>query len=124
MTRKDEAGPKSAARFLARPLIVAVAVVIVIAIYISVIRPEPPTAVEDLDALPTGAGSLPDGPVDEQRGGLRNETAPDDFIDDSSQGDLRPEILDPERRTRPRDRCRGPRPARTVQRGRSGPCPA
>jgi hypothetical protein len=95
MTRKDEAGPKSAARFLARPLIVAVAVVIVIAIYISVIRPEPPTAVEDLDALPTGAGSLPDGPVDEQRGGLRNETAPDDFIDDSSQGDLRPEILDP-----------------------------
>lgn len=95
MTRKDEAGPRAAARSLGRPLIVAVAVVLLIAAYIFFQGP-PPTAVPDLDALPTGAGSLPDGAVDEQREGMRNETAADDFIDDSSQGDLRPEILDPD----------------------------
>ena len=70
-------------------------VILLIAGYIFFIEGEPPTAVPNLDALPTGAGSLPDGAVDEQREGMRNETAAEDFIDDSSQGDLRPEILDP-----------------------------
>jgi hypothetical protein len=96
MTRKDDANPRAAARFLGRPLIIAVVVILLIAGYIFFIEGGPPTAVPDLDARPTGAGSLPDGAVDEQREGLRNETAPDDFINDSSQGDLRPEILDPE----------------------------
>jgi len=97
MNSKDEAGPKGAARFLSRPLIVAVAVVLAVAVYIFFIEQEPPTAVtpEDLEARPTGAGSLPDGAADERIEGLGNETATDDFIDDSSQGDLRPEILDP-----------------------------
>ena len=95
MTRKDEAGPRAAATFLGRPLIIAVAVILLIAGYIFCVEGEPPTAVPELDALPTGAGSLPDGAADEQREGLRNETTTDDFINDSSQGDLRPEILDP-----------------------------
>ena len=73
------------------------AVIVAIAVYIFLIEGEPPTAVspDDLEARPTGAGSLPDGAADERIEGLRNETATDDFIDDSSQGDLRPEILDP-----------------------------
>jgi hypothetical protein len=96
MARKNEAGPRAAATFLGRPLIIALAVILVIAGYILFIEGEPPTAVPDLDPLPTGAGSLPDGAADEQREGLRNETATDDFINDSSQGDLRPEILDPD----------------------------
>jgi hypothetical protein len=95
MTRKDEAGPRAAATFLARPLIVAVVVVLLIAGYIFFIEGEPPTSVPGLDARPTGAGSLPDGAADERIEGLQNETTADDFINDSSQGDLRPEILDP-----------------------------
>ena len=96
MTRKDEAGPRAAATFLGRPLILAVIVIALIAGYIF-LQGEPPTGVtsDDLDARPTGAGSLPDGAADERIEGLENETTADDFIDDSSQGDLRPEILDP-----------------------------
>jgi hypothetical protein len=76
MTRKDEAGSKGAARFLARPLIVAVAVAILIAIYISFIAGEPPTAVApaDLDTRPPAA--------------------PADIIENPSAADLRPNILD------------------------------
>jgi hypothetical protein len=96
MSRKDEAGPRAAAAFVGRPLIVAVVVILLIAGYIFFIAGEPPTAVEGDDARPTGAGSLPDGAADERIEGPGNGTATDDFIDDSSQGDLRPEILDPD----------------------------
>jgi hypothetical protein len=42
---------------------------------------------DEITERPTGAGTVPDGAVDEFQEGLRNETATDDFIDQSATGD-------------------------------------
>ena len=108
MKRTDEAGPKGAATFFARPIILALVVIALIAGYIYFMEGEAPTELpsQDLDERPTGAGSFPDGAVDENIEGLRNETDTEDFIDNSGAGDLRPEILDP---------YEGPPPATSVE---------
>ena len=108
MKRTDEAGAKGAAAFFARPIILALAAIAVIAGYIFFIEGEAPTELspEDLDERPTGAGSFPDGAADENIEGLGNETDTDDFIDTSGASDLRPEILDPDQ---------GPPPATSVE---------
>jgi hypothetical protein len=108
MKRTDEAGPRGAAAFLSRPILLALAVIAVIAVYIAFLGGESPTELppERLDERPTGAGSLPDGPVDENIEGLGNETSTGDFIDSSGASDLRPEIL---------DAGEGPPPATSVE---------
>ncbi len=108
MKRTDEAGSKGAAAFLSRPILLALAVIALIAGYIVFIEGDAPTELPpaDLDERPTGAGSFPDGAVDENIEGLGNETDTDDFIDNSGAGDLRPEILDP---------SEGPPPATSVE---------
>lgn len=96
MKRDNEAGPRGAAAFLARPIILAVAVIVLIGIYMAFLRGTPPTAVppEDLDQRPTGAGTLPEGDVGQQFEGP-NGTETGDFLDSTGATDLRPEILDP-----------------------------
>lgn len=51
-----------------------------------------------VDARPTGAGSKPDGAVDELREGLLNETSTDTFIDQSASSDTVPPLLELEDR--------------------------
>jgi hypothetical protein len=106
MRRTDEAGARGAAAFLARPLIIAVVVILLIAGYIAFVADRDPPASEmpeDVGTRPTGAGTLPDGAADQRIG---SGTTADEIIDNSSQGDLRPEILDP---------TEGPPPATSVE---------
>ena len=97
MTRQDEAGARGAARSLARPLIIAVVVVLLIGGYVLFIADrDPPGSVmpEDVGARPAGAGSVPDGAADDRIEGVGNESATDDFIDGSQASDARPSILE------------------------------
>lgn len=98
MAHRDEAGGRAAGKSIGRIALVAVIVVALIAVWIFFFAdqdPEGSDIPEDVGARPTGAGSLPDGAVDERIEGLGNETSTDDFIDQSGASDNRPAILDP-----------------------------
>lgn len=60
----------------------------------------------DIETRPTGAGTLPDGSVDENVEGMRNQTSTGDFVDQTTATDDRPEILDADN---------GPDPAPSVE---------
>jgi hypothetical protein len=96
-TQRDDDGPRGAMRFFAIPLILAVAAVLLIAVYIGFIADRDPPGSqmpEDVGARPAGAGTNPDGVVDERLEGMSNETSTEDLIDGSQASDNRPAILD------------------------------
>jgi hypothetical protein len=103
MTRNDEAGPRGAAAFLSRPVIVALSVIAAIALYIFVFHDgQSPSerAPAALDERPATGGS---SDLVEQPGGA----APaGEVIGGSGASDLRPNILDADE---------GPPPAETVE---------
>jgi hypothetical protein len=108
-TRREDDGPRGAMRFFAIPLVLAVAVILVIAVYIGFIADQDPPGSEmpeDVGARPAGAGTNPDGVVDERLEGMSNETSTEDFIDNSQASDSRPAILDADE---------GPDPATSIE---------
>jgi len=109
MAQRDEAGGRAAGTFIGRIAVVAVIVVALIAVWIFFFADQDPAGSdmpEDVGARPPGAGSAPDGAVDERIEGLGNETSTDDFIDQSGASDSRPAILDP---------SEGPDPATSLE---------
>jgi hypothetical protein len=108
-TTRREDGPRGAMRFFTIPLILAVAVVLLIAVYIGFLADRDPPGSqmpEDVGARPAGAGTNPDGVVDQRLEGMSNETSTEDFIDNSQASDNRPAIL---------DAGEGPDPATSVE---------
>ena len=85
--------------------IIAAGVIAVIVIVALVTGNEPvastsPAADTVVEQEPTGAGTNPDGVVDEAEEGLLNETTTDDFVDSSAasepQGIVEPDAVGPE----------------------------
>jgi len=104
--RKDD-GPRAAAAFLARPFVLAVAVVLVLAAVLYVTGGDRRSDVipQDTGTRPTGSGTLPGGAADAEIEGMESGTSPGDIIDNSSRSDNRPNIL---------EAGEGPPPAATV----------
>ena len=96
-THREDDGPRGVMRFFAIPLVLALGVFLLIAVYIGFIADRDPPGSEmpeDVGARPAGAGTNPDGVVDERLEGMSNDTATEDLIDNSQASDSRPAILD------------------------------
>jgi hypothetical protein len=91
---REDDGPRGAARFLARPLLLAVIVFALVAAFTVFLRGGNSDAILPAEVEPSGAGTEPQGIVEQDTGSSTRPVDPNGVIDNSASSDTRPNILD------------------------------
>ncbi|MCU0854346.1 MAG: hypothetical protein MUF63_05415 [Rhodobacteraceae bacterium] len=92
LPREDD-GPRGAARFLARPLLLAVIVFLLVVAFTWFLSGRSDTMLP-AEVQPSGAGTEPKGVVERDTGSTSQPVDAGEVIDNSSRSDNRPNILD------------------------------
>ena len=92
-TTNEDDGPRGAARFLARPLLLAIVVFFLVVAFTLFLRGQPDTMLP-AEVEPTGAGTEPRGIVEQDIGSSEQPVEAGEVIDNSSRSDNRSNMLD------------------------------
>jgi hypothetical protein len=93
-TVREDDGPRGAARFLARPLLLAVIVFLIVAAFAVFLRGGNSERMLPAEVEPSGAGTEPNAVVEQGTGSGSQPVDPGEVIDNSASSDTRPNILD------------------------------
>jgi hypothetical protein len=93
-TVREDDGPRGAARFLARPLLLAVIVFLLVVAFTYFLRGGDSDVLLPAEVEPSGAGTEPQSIVEQDTGSTTQPVEAGDVIDNSSRSDNRPNILD------------------------------